>query len=198
MDFAGRITKLLIAGSATAGALALFSATAMAGTADYPSTGTFGVPNNTGQAGVPSQAFVPPGRTPVQSVQLTHVKPSFPVAGGGDLQFRLQSPSGTSIMALANSNCTTFPNTSDFTVTDSATNEVGYQPSHSAAALPSGSAASRTSHSRPSTASRAEELWTVTVVDIGTNPTQGTWNGWTLQINHANPTITRVPTPASR
>ena len=28
------------------------------------------------------------------------------------------------------------------------------------------------------------------MVDIGINATQGTWNGWTLQINHANPTIT--------
>ena len=187
MDFAGKITKLLIAGSVTAGTLALFSATAMAGTANYPSTGTFGVPNNTGQAGVPSQTFVPPGRTPVQSVQLTHVKPSFPVGGGGDLQFRLQSPGGTSIMALANSNCTTFPNTSDFTVTDSATNEFGS--AAFCAALPSGSGKPNeplsTFNGQPSGGT-----WTVTVVDIGISPTQGTWNGWTLQINHANPTIT--------
>ena len=122
MDFAGKITKLLIAGSATAGALALFSATAMAGTADYPSTGTFGVPNNTGQAGVPSQVFVPPGRTPVQSLQLTNVKPSF----GGRRRRRPRVPAPEPQRHRdhrpCQSNCTTYPNTSAFTVSDSATN----------------------------------------------------------------------------
>jgi hypothetical protein len=115
------------------------------------------------------------------------VKPSFPAGGGGDLQFRLQSPGGTSIMALANSNCTTFPNTSDFTVTDSAANEVGS--TAFCAALPTGAGKPNqplsTFNGQPSGGT-----WTVTVVDIGISLTQGTWNGWTLQINHANPTVT--------
>ena len=98
MDFAGKFTKLLIASSAAVGALALFSATAMAGTADYPSTATFGIPNMTGQAGIPSQVFVPPGRTPVQSLQLTKVGAELSGAAEAAIsRCRLKSPSGTEI-----------------------------------------------------------------------------------------------------
>jgi hypothetical protein len=192
MDFAGRIAKLLIAGSATAGALALFSATAMAGTADYASTGTFGVPNNTGQAGVPSQVFVPPGRTPVQSLQLTKVMPSYGAGGGTDLQFRLKAPSGTEITVLANSNCTTWPNTSAFTVSDSATNEVGSTAFCTALqGNPTGTSGKPNQPLSTFNGQSSAGVWTVTVVDIGLNNTfNGTWNGWTLQINHANPTVT--------
>jgi len=68
--------------------------------ADYPSTATFSVPNNTGQAGIPVQAFVPPGRTAVETVELTSVMPSFGGGGGGDLQVRLKGPTGTEISLL--------------------------------------------------------------------------------------------------
>jgi subtilisin-like proprotein convertase family protein len=184
--------KLLIAAAAALTALLASTGSAFAGTADYPSTGTFGVPNMTGQAGVPSQVFVPPGRTAVQSLQLTHVKPSFPVGGGLDLEFRLKSPSGTEIQVLANSNCATWPNNSDFTVTDSATNEVGS--AGFCAALPNGSGKPNQPFST-FTGQPPAGTWTVTVVDIGLNATQGTWNGWTLQINHANPTLTAAKAP---
>ncbi len=63
----GWMPRLLVATAAAVTALLGSSASAFAGTADYTSSGTFGVPNNTGQAGVPSQVFVPPGRTPVQT-----------------------------------------------------------------------------------------------------------------------------------
>jgi len=187
MDFAGRITKLLIAGSVTAGTLALFSATAMAGTADYPSTGTFGVPNNTGQAGVPSQAFVPPGRTPVQSLQLTKVMPSFGGGGGQDLELRLKSPSGTEIPVLS-IGCTTYPNTSAFTISDNAATSIDTA-AFCSTQLPAGSG-KPTQPLSTFNGQASGGTWTVTVVDIGISPTLGTWNGWTLQINHANPTIT--------
>ena len=178
-------TLVLVAALATT-ALLTFAGSAFAGTANYTSTGTFGVPNNTGQAGVPSQVFVPPGRTPVQSLQMTHVKPSFPVGGGGDLEFRLKSPNGTEIPVLANSNCGTWPNTSDFTITDSATNEVGS--AGFCTGLPTGSGKPNQPFSTFAGQPTAG-TWTVTVVDIGLNATQGTWNGWTLSINHANPTL---------
>ena len=45
--------KLFIAAAVGVTALLAMTGTALAGTADYPSTGTFGVPDNTGQAGVP-------------------------------------------------------------------------------------------------------------------------------------------------
>lgn len=192
MSFAGRINRLLFAGAIAATALATTAAAAFAGTASYTSTGTFGVPNNTGQAGIPSQVFVPPGRTPVQALQLTHVKPSFPVGGGLDLQFRLRSPSGTETVILASSNCANYPNNSDFTVTDTAANEVG-SPAF-CATLPNGLG----KPNEPLSTFNGQAsggTWTVTVVDLGIFLTQGSWNGWTLEINHANPTLKADPAP---
>jgi subtilisin-like proprotein convertase family protein len=188
------MTKLSIAAAFSVTGVLAMTGSAFAGTADYPSTGTFGVPNNTGQAGVPSQAFVPPGRTAVQSLQLTQVKPSFPMAGGaGDLQLRLQSPSGTEITLLANTTCDTYPNTSAFTITDSAQFEVG-SPSFCSTQLPTGSG----KPSQPLATFNGQAsagTWTVTVVDLGLSATPGSWNGWTLQINHANPTLKADPAP---
>src|SRR4249919_1489363 len=116
----GWMPRLLLATAAAVTALLGISASAFAGTANYTSTATFGVPNNTGQAGVPSQVFVPPGRTPVQSLELTKVMPSFGGGGGQDLQLRLKSPNGPDIHIL-NLGCTTYPNTSAFTISDTAT-----------------------------------------------------------------------------
>jgi subtilisin-like proprotein convertase family protein len=189
MTYAGKLTRLLIAGTVTAGALALFAGTAMAGTASYPSTGTFGVPNNTGQAGVPSQVFVPPGRTAVQTLQLTQVKPSFGGGGGGDLQLRLKSPSGTEISVLSNG-CTTYPNTSAFNISDSATLSVD-----SAGFCTALTGAPTTTSGKPTqplstfSGTPSAGTWTVTVVDVGVSATLGSWNGWTLQVNHADPTV---------
>jgi hypothetical protein len=190
------LTKLVLAAGLGAAGLLAMTGSAFAAMADYPSTATYTVPNQTGQAGVPSQVFVPPGRTAVQSLQMTHVKPSFPngANAGLDLQFRLESPSGTSVQALANSNCANWPNTSDFTVTDSATNEVGS--TGFCASLPNGPGKPNqplsTFNGQPSAG-----VWTMTVVDVGlfAPTTDGFWNGWTLQINHASPTLKADPAP---
>ena len=196
MDFAGKFTKLLIASSAAVGALALFSATAMAGTADYPSTATFGIPNMTGQAGIPSQVFVPPGRTPVQSLQLTKVGPSYGGGGGGDFQMRLKSPSGTEIDLISNG-CATWPNTSAFTISDAATQAIDANPAFCTALAgnPTGTSGKPTQPLSTFNGTPSAGVWTATVVDTGPNPTLGSWNGWNLQINHANPTISASPAP---
>jgi hypothetical protein len=190
-----RTTKLLIAASIAAIGALTVAGSAFAGTANYPSTATFGVPNNTGQAGVPSQVFVPPGRTPVQSVQLTNVMPSFGGGGGQDLQLRLKSPNGPDIHIL-NLGCTTYPNTSAFTISDTATLSVDTPAFCTALA-----GAPTTTSGKPSEPLSAFNgqpsggTWTVTVVDVGISATLGSWNGWTLQINHANPTVTASPAP---
>jgi subtilisin-like proprotein convertase family protein len=187
--------KLLIAAAVAVTALLASTGSAFAGTANYQSTGTFGVPNNTGQAGVPSQVFVPPGRTAVQSVQLTKVMPSFGGGGGQDLQLRLKSPSGTEIHVL-NIGCTTYPNTSAFTISDTATLSVD-TPAFCTALT----GAPTTTSGKPSeplstfNGQPSAGVWTVTVVDVGISPMLGSWNGWTLQINHANPTVTAAKAP---
>jgi hypothetical protein len=155
------------------------------------------VPNNTGQAGIPSQVFVPPGRTAVQSLQLTKVAPSYGAGGGLDLQFRLKSPSGTEISVLANSNCSMWPNTSAFTVTDTATNEVGSTAFCNALlANPTGTSGKPNQPLSTFNGQPSGGVWTVTVVDLGVNNTfNGSWNGWNLQITHANPTLKADPAP---
>jgi hypothetical protein len=191
------MSKLLIAAAAGGTALLASSGSALAGTASYSSTGTFGVPNNTGQAGIPSQVFVPPGRTPVASLQMTKVMPSYGAGGGGDLQFRLKSPSGSEITVLANSNCATYPNTSAFTVSDTATSEVGSLAFCTALlANPTGASGRPNQPLSTFNGQPSGGVWTATVVDIGANNTfNGSWNGWTLQINHANPTVQGSPAP---
>lgn len=186
------LTKLLIAAAlAVTGSLAM-TGSALAGVADYASTATFGVPNDTGQAGLPSQVFVPPGRTRVQSLQLTKVAPSFGGGGGPDLQLRLKSPSGVEIPILS-VGCPTYPNTSAFTIRDSAATSVD-SPAFCANQLPAGSGKPTqplsTFNGQPSAG-----VWTLTVVDAGVSPTLGSWNGWNLQVTHANPTLKADPAP---
>jgi subtilisin-like proprotein convertase family protein len=190
----GRMPRIKLLAVASAAAIGLLASTgsAFAGTANYPSTGSFGVPNNTGQAGVPSQAFVPPGRTAVQSLELTKVMPSFGGGGGQDLELRLKSPSGTEIPILS-IGCTTYPNTSAFTISDSAATSIDTA-AFCSTQLPAGSGKPSqplsTFNGQPSAGA-----WTVTVVDVGVSATLGSWNGWTLQINHANPTVTAAKAP---
>jgi hypothetical protein len=189
------VTRLFIAAALSAAAVITTTGSAFAGTANYPSTATFGIPNNTGQAGIPSQVFVPPGRTPVQSVQLTQVAPSFGGGGGQDLQLRLASPDGTEVDALS-VGCTTYPNTSAFTISDSATLSVD---APAFCTLVNG--APTTASGKPSepfstfSGKPSSGVWTVTVVDAGTSATLGSWNGWSLRINHANPTLKADPAP---
>ncbi len=195
MSFAGKINRLLITGALTAIALGCTAATALAGTAGYTSTGTFGVPNNTGQAGVPSQVFVPAGRTAVQSLQLTKVMPSFGGGGGQDLQLRLKSPSGTEI-SLLSIGCNVFPNTSAFTISDSAALSVDTPGFCTAlAGAPTTTSGKPTQPLSTFNGTPSAGTWTVTVVDVGISPTLGSWNGWTLEINHANPTLTATKGP---
>jgi hypothetical protein len=183
-----RTASVLIA--ALAG-LSCFTASAAAGVATYSSTATFGVPNNTGQSGLPSQVFVPPGRTAIQSVELTAVKPSFGGGGGLDLQLRLEDPAGTEIDLLDNSACNTWPNTSAFTISDSAPIAMN----NNAAFCTALAGAPTTTSGRPAdpltpfNGKSATGVWTVTVVDIGLSGSSGSWNGWSLRVTHAPPTL---------
>jgi subtilisin-like proprotein convertase family protein len=188
------MTKLLIAAAVAVAGLLAMSGSAFAGTVDYPSTAAFGVPNNTGQADIPSQVFVPPGRTAVQSLELTKVMPSYGAGGGGDLQLRLKSPDGTEINLLSSSQCGVFPNTSAFTISDSASTSIDTL-AFCNTQLPTGSGRPTdplsTFNGKPSGG-----IWTVTVVDVGANNlANGSWNGWTLHLTHANPTLKADPAP---
>jgi hypothetical protein len=190
------MTKLLIAAALIVTGLVAMTGSAFAGTADYPSTATFGIPGDTGQAGLPSQVFVPPGRTPVQSLQLTNVAPSYGGGGGNDFQMRLKSPAGTEITLVTNG-CATYPNTSAFTISDSASNPIDGNGAF-CTALNGGNP---TTPGKPTqalsafTGQASVGAWTVTVVDAPLGPPMGSWNGWNLQIIHANPSLKADPAP---
>ena len=136
--------------------------------------------------------FVPPGRTPVQSLQLTEVGPSFGGGGGQDLALRLQSPSGTEIPILS-IGCTTYPNTSAFTISDSAATSIDTA-AFCTTQLPTGSG-KPTEALSTFNGQASGGVWTLTVVDAGISPTLGSWNGWNLRITHASPTLKADPAP---
>jgi hypothetical protein len=190
------LTKLFATTALAAAGLLAMTGSALAGTADYPSVGTFGIPNQTGQAGIPSQVFVPPGRTAVQSLQLTKVGPSYGGGGGADFQLRLKSPNGTEISLISNG-CPTWPNTSAFTISDTATLAIDNNPAFctALAGAPTTTAGKPTDPLSTFNGQSSAGVWTATVVDTGPNTTLGSWNGWTLQINHANPTLKADPAP---
>ena len=190
------MTKVSVAAAVGVTALLAMTGSAFAGRADYPSTATFGIPGDTGQAGLPSQVFVPPGRTPVQSLQLTKVAPSYSGGGGSDFQMRLKSPTGTEITLITNG-CATYPNTSAFTISDSATYPIDGN-SAFCTALNGGNPTTAGKPTQPLSAFNAQAsvgAWTVTVVDAPLEPPLGSWNGWNLQIIHANPTLKADPAP---
>ena len=113
------MTKVCVAAVVGVTALLAMTGSAFAGVADYTNTSSFSVPNNTGQAGIPQPVSVPPGRTPVQGVELTNVMPSYGGGGGTDLSLRLTGPNGTSVDVIG-AGCNIYPNTSAFTISDSA------------------------------------------------------------------------------
>jgi hypothetical protein len=190
--------KLFIAAALSVTGLLAMTGSAFAGVADYPSSGTFGVPNNTGQAGIPSQVFVPAGRTAVQSLQLTKVAPSYGGGGGQDLQLRLQSPAGTEISLISDSACAMWPNTSAFTISDSAPIAIDGNPAFCSQLImdPAGVSGRPTQPLSTFDGQPSAGVWTVTVVDAGTQSLQnGSWNGWNLRLTHANPTLKADPAP---
>lgn len=190
------LTKLFIAAAlAVAGALAT-TGSAFAGTADYTNTSSFSVPNNTGQAGIPQPVTVPAGRTAVQRVELTNVMPSYGGGGGADLSLRLTGPNGTSVDVLG-SGCNVYPNTSAFTISDSAALAIS-DPAF-CTALQANPTATAGRPAQPLSAFNgipSAGTWVLTVIDAGVNNVNnGSFKGWTLQLTHANPTLKADPAP---
>lgn len=184
MPYSKRIATA-VASLTALGALGLASS-ASAGVAEYSTTSTFGVPNNTGQSGLPSETFVPPGRTTVQKVELV-AKPSYGGGGGADLEARLQGPTGTVVRLFANA-CAVWPNTSAFTISDDATTPIT-SPAFCTNQLPTGTG-KPTDPLSAFNGQASAGAWTVVVVDAGANNvTNGSWNGWTLRLTHAAPTV---------
>jgi hypothetical protein len=185
MPYSKRIATAVVLAASLCGA-----ASASAGVVDYPSTATFSVPNATDNGGLPSQVFVPPGRTAVEKVELVGVKPSYPAGGAADFELFLKSPQGPN-QVMFTSACAAMANTSSFTVSDSATiaaSTIGFCSNPNGVGKPNDPLSAF--NGQPSAG-----VWTAGVRDIGLVATpNGSWNGWTLRLTHAAPTVTGTGT----
>jgi hypothetical protein len=179
------LKRSLAALAVSTAAFAAFASSAFAGVVDYPSTATFSIPDATDNGGLPSQVFVPPGRTAVQKVELVNVKPSYPGGAGTGFELLLGSPSTPNRVSLMTSGCSTIPNTTSFGLSDSATISAN---GASCADLLNGPLKPITALStfigQPSGG-----VWTAGVRDLFIPAGGGNWNGWTLRLTHAAPTI---------
>lgn len=190
------MTKLFIAAALGVTGLLAMAGSAFAGVADYTNTSSFSVPNNTGQAGIPQPVTVPPGRTAVQSVELTNVMPSYGGGGGTDLSLRLTGPNGTSVDVIG-AGCNIYPNTSAFTISDSAALAIS-NPAFCTALQANPTTVSGRPAQPLSTFNGIPSagVWALTVIDAGANNLiNGSFKGWTLHLNHANPTLKADPAP---
>jgi subtilisin-like proprotein convertase family protein len=190
------ITKLFIAAALGVTALLATTGSALAGVADYTNTSSFSVPNNTGQAGIPQPVTVPAGRTAVESIELSNVMPSYGGGGGGDLSLRLTGPNGTSVDVIG-AGCNIYPNTSAFTISDSATFAIS-DPAFCTAlqANPTTTAGRPAQPLSAFNGIASAGTWALTVIDAGANNvTNGSFKGWTLHLTHANPTLNADPAP---
>ena len=167
------LTKLLIAAAVgVTGLLAMTGQRPRGQSADYPSTGDLRRAEQHRPGGLPSQVFVPPGRTPVQSLQLTQVAPSFGGGGGRRSPAPPEESQRHRDPDRSRSAAPTYPNTSAFTISDSAATSVD-SPAFCSNQLPAGSGKPTqplsTFNGQPSAG-----VWTLTVVDTGVSSTLGT------------------------
>jgi hypothetical protein len=193
MPTASKIRGILISAAIAAAAGASLPAAAGAATVEYRNDTPVNVPNNTGIAGVTSTLAIPAGRTPVQSIEVPGVKP-FWSSGGTDLELRLKDPSGTE-MNLMVIGCPAMPNTTNFTITDSASVLVDSTVAFCNNELNGGSGKPNDPmaktlaffNGKPSSGN-----WTLAIRDTGIQAGGGILNGWGLRITHAPfvPTIT--------
>jgi hypothetical protein len=171
-------------------ASASLAGAANAATVTYSNTNAFSVPNNTGIAGIDLVVNVPTGLPPVAKVEVP-MAPSFPAGGGADLSYKLRSPSNTE-MFVALSPCPFSPNTTNFTLSDDATDRVGQVP------FCNNQQNGGTGHTDDPDGKKLSIYqgqpsggnWVLNVRDIGLNATQGTLNSWGVKITHEALSIT--------
>jgi hypothetical protein len=176
-------TRLVFLITAVASFAAL-AGTASAATVTYTNNTPLAVPDNTGLNGIDTLVTVPAGRTPVQSIQMTGVRPSFP-AGGADVSYKLKAPNGTEMFPML-TGCSVFPNTTSFAIRDGAALEVGTF-NFCNTQLNGGEG----DPNDPNGKTFADFVgtptpgnWIFNVRDLGLNATQGFLNGWSIQITH--------------
>jgi hypothetical protein len=189
----------LAAIAAVAACLAL-APSALAGTAIYNSTGPLHVSDDNGPDGDTSTITVPPGRTAVQSVEVTNFRVFWP-ASAQEMSTQLVGPDGSSLF-LFTTGCFSYDDADIWVFSDSGAQTAPNSKNDPKCDLPGGTF--RPTDIFPTfkklsifSGKPATGTWTLRAIDNGAQFTnQGTIESWAVRIAHAPPTLTATA-PAS-
>lgn len=184
-------------GLATAAAIAACLASApnaLAGVATYNSTGPLPVTDDTGPAGVTSTINVPPGRTAVQSVEVSNFRIDW-AASAQELSTQFAGPDGSSLF-LFTEGCFSYDADDVWVFSDSGTQTAPNDKNDPKCDLPGGTF--RPTDVFPTfkklsifSGKPSAGTWTLRAIDSGAGFTnQGTIESWAVRIVHAPPTLT--------
>ena len=174
-------------------ALALAAApSAFAGVATYNSTASLHVSDENGPDGDTSTITVPPGRTPVQSVDLTNFTVFWP-ASAQELSVRLEGVGGAPSVQLFNVGCFLYDDADVWGFSDAAASLTWNSKNDPKCDL--GGGTFRPLGKLSTLAGReASGTWTLRAIDNGAQFTnQGDIKTWALRITHAPPQLTASP-----
>jgi hypothetical protein len=187
--------------AAIAACLAL-APSALAGVATYNSTGSFFVSDDNGPAGDTSTIAVPPGRTAIQSVDVSNFRVNW-AASAQELSTQLIGPDGTSLV-LFQKGCFEYDPADVWVFSDSGTQTAPNDKDDPKCDLPGGTF--RPTDEPPTfkklsifSGKPAAGLWTLRAIDNGATFTnQGTIESWAVRIVHAPPTLNATAPAAGK
>ena len=185
-------------GMKIAGTLALTLATALvaaqgafAGVATYNSTGLLHVSDDSAPEGVTSKITVPPGRTAVQTVEVTNFTVFWP-ASGQEMSARIEGTDGTPV-ALFDEGCFDYEQADVWAFSDAAAQLTWNDKDDPKCDLPGGTFRPLGQLSAFA-GKQASGTWTLRAIDNGAQFTnQGNIQTWALRITHAAPKLTASP-----
>jgi hypothetical protein len=174
--------------SAVAAAALVAAPSASAGVATYNSTGLLIVTNDNAPNGVTSKITVPPGRTAVQSVELTNFIVFWP-ASAQEMSARLEGTDGTAV-SLFTEGCFNYETSDVWSFSDTAPIQTWNDKDDPKCDLPGG--ALRPLGKLSTLAGKAASgTWTLRAIDSGAIfNNQGNIQTWALRITHAPPILT--------
>jgi hypothetical protein len=192
-----RNPRMVLAALTVAAALAA-APSAIAGTATYDSTGPLFVPDETGPAGVTSSITVPPGRTAVQSVEVTNFRINWG-ASAQELSTQFIGPDGSSLF-LFTQGCLSYDAADIWRFSDSGAQTAPNSKNDPKCDLPGGTFRPADPSFKPLSifsGQPASGTWKLRAVDNGVQFTnQGTIQSWAVRIIHAPPTLTATAPPS--
>jgi hypothetical protein len=176
-----RLAALALAGAA------MLPAGASAGVATYNSTGLLHVSDDTGPAGVTSKITVPPGRTPVQSVEVTNFTVFWP-ASAQELSARIEGTDGTPVK-LFDEGCFKYDDGDVWGFSDAAA-QLTWNDKDDPKCDLGGGTFRPVDKLSAFAGKQASGTWTLRAVDSGVTFTnQGNIQTWALRVVHAPPTL---------